>query len=189
MGSATTKKSDLYTPELADTIPDNGRANKGGRPPFYTPELAEEVLRRMAEGQSVLAIGKTADMPSRDVIIKWLTDDTNGFADKYKRAKESMADVYIEQTIGIVDKARVDIEELKDPRLSSATAKIVDAQVRARQWTAARSHPAHWGDKSQVDVSALVSVLAPADIKKPRTSGLGKTQEAQAALPEGNKPE
>lgn len=158
MGAETTKKSSLYSPELAETI-----------------------LRRLAGGESLLAISKDPTMPSRTTMGLWVTNDIDGWASKYKRARRLLADVYVERTIENAEEGLEEIQDLPDPRVASGFGGLKKELNASLRWAASRMHPNAWGDRSQVDVSALVSVLAPEEIKKPRTSGLGVSQAAVSA--------
>jgi hypothetical protein len=67
-----------------------------GRWSTYTPELGEEVCRRMVEGQSLKAIGADPEMPCAETILNWVKD-VPGFEDRYVQARLMMAEVMFDE--------------------------------------------------------------------------------------------
>ena len=75
---------------------------KIGRPPLYTPELAEEICRRIAEGESLRQICSGDDMPGRETVRTWILNDAgadpdkpgSGFSGQYARARVSSAESF-----------------------------------------------------------------------------------------------
>jgi hypothetical protein len=53
--------------------------------PVYTPELAHEICRRLAEGETLKVICREKGMPSASTVRRWVLDDVEGFADLYAR--------------------------------------------------------------------------------------------------------
>lgn len=66
--------------------------NLGGRPPLYKPELADEVIERLASGEHIVDICDDPKMPSHDTVQRWVEADLDGFASRYEKAMESKAD-------------------------------------------------------------------------------------------------
>ena len=154
---------------------------KMGRPSTYDHILAQEMLDRIAQGESVRSICRKKKYPPYPTFARWLTNEgTSDFREQYQRARQLQADYHIEETIDIADQAVEDVKALLDPRHSSAIAKITTDRIRARQWKAARLHPNHWGDKMTMDVTAQVKVLKPDSIKKSKKkAGLGVKQDGK----------
>lgn len=104
-----------------------------GRPPLYTPELGEVVLRRVALGESLRAIERDPAMPSEDCMRGWLVDDLDGFYGKYARARRLQSDAWADRIIEIS-------EEDTEPN---------DRRVRidALKWTVSKMFPERYSDK------------------------------------------
>lgn len=66
----------------------------------YSPALADEILLRLADGQTLREICRRDGMPDERAVRMWALDDRDGFAARYRRAREigytSMADEIIE---------------------------------------------------------------------------------------------
>ena len=77
----------------------------------YSEAVAEEVLDRLANGESLFQICKDAHMPSEKAVRLWVKEDrganaetgAEGFAPKYTRAREMGYDSVAEQVIAITD--------------------------------------------------------------------------------------
>jgi hypothetical protein len=67
-----------------------------GRWSTYTPELGDEVCRRLVEGQSLKAIGGDPEMPCAETILNWVRDIPE-FEDAYIQARQMMADVMFDE--------------------------------------------------------------------------------------------
>jgi hypothetical protein len=59
-----------------------------GRPPCYTPELAERILQERTRSRGLSAICAEPGMPSVNTVKQWVADDIDGFAARYKEAGE-----------------------------------------------------------------------------------------------------
>jgi len=59
------------------------------RPTFYTPELAERILRELRAGRSVQDICRDGGMPCRDTVFEWVRQDREGFAARYRQDRET----------------------------------------------------------------------------------------------------
>ena len=153
-----------------------------GRPSDYNPDIASDMLDRIARGESITQVCNTKNgYPSYTAFNKWVMGGPDDFKERYRCARMEQADAHIEQTIDIADQAIDEIKQLEDPRHSSAIAKITTDRIRARQWKAARLHPTHWGDKAQVDITAQLKIVKPEDIKKGKVAGLGKAEAAKVS--------
>src|SRR5262245_55391125 len=84
---------------------------KRGRPTEYTPGLAAEICRRLAEGETLRAICRDIGMPAESTVRAWAVDDRDGFSAQYTRAREigylGMADEVLE----IADDSAQDVTE------------------------------------------------------------------------------
>jgi transposase-like protein len=56
--------------------------------PVYTAELAQRILRHLCDGRSLRAVCREEGMPSLNTVLKWVRDDHDGFAARYREACE-----------------------------------------------------------------------------------------------------
>lgn len=109
-----------------------------GRPSSYTPEMAEEICNRIAEGKSLRKVCEARDMPDRETVRRWINGETIGeeegkvFAAKYARARVDRAEFHAEEIIEIAD---------TEPDPTKARNRIA-----ARQWYASKLDPKTYGD-------------------------------------------
>lgn len=109
------------------TSPNSGRVS-------YSPELAEKILDRISEGESLRRICADEGMPDRRTVLRWLEADQE-LATKCARARELQAD-------SIFDELR-EIAEDGNPE-DVQRAKL---RVSTLQWMAAKLAPKRYGDK------------------------------------------
>ncbi len=128
----------------------NGKARlTRGSPVPYSEELANRILRRLANGESLRSICQDSDMPDRGTVLGWVKD-LHHFEQPYARAREMQLDAFAMETIDIADNE-------PDP----AKARV---RVAARQWLAERLAPKKYGTRVEhsgaVDGNIHVTFLA-----------------------------
>jgi transposase-like protein len=57
-----------------------------GRQPVHTPELAQHILDQLSSGRSLRAVCRNDGMPALNTVLKWVRDDREGFAARYRQA-------------------------------------------------------------------------------------------------------
>jgi hypothetical protein len=57
-------------------------------PSLYTAEIAEHILRELSAGRSLQDICLEDAMPHRDTVASWIRQDREGFAARYRQARE-----------------------------------------------------------------------------------------------------
>lgn len=134
-----------------------------GRPPIYTEELAAEVLRRLSTGESLRRICRDEEMPHRCTVHEWVTNNVEGFADRYARAKDVGLDEMADELIDISDETETRLisggpEE--EPRLALDPTGVARNKLRVdtRKWYLAKLASKKYGDKQQVDLSGKVTL-------------------------------
>lgn len=119
-------------------------------PLLYSPQLAQQVLDLLAEGKSLRAISEMPGMPSRPTVYMWIDQDTDGFADRYARARDTGLDAVADEVLAIAD-APVPSTE------SGATdsGAVADKRVRfdARRWYLSKLAPKRYGDKVTTELT------------------------------------
>lgn len=129
-----------------------------GRPTAYTQEIADEICRRLASGESLRSICRDDGMPTEACVRGWAIDDREGFSSQYARSKEVQFSAMADELIDIADDARNDWmarpgngtigyelngEHVQRSRLRSDT----------RKWLLSKCLPKVYGDKLSADVS------------------------------------
>lgn len=113
----------------------------------YTPELAAEICRRIALGESLRAICEDDAMPSREAVYNWLRVNA-GFRDQYARAREDQAEHFLDEIIAISDDTSHDTT-VTDNGEQPNTEWISRSRLRvdARKWAMSKLAPKKYGDK------------------------------------------
>jgi len=121
-----------------------------GRPSIFTEEIAAEICRRVALGESVRSICRESEFPSQWTVIAWLGQEKySDFAKNYARAREVQADSTYEE----IQEVEVEVR-----------AGIIDAQVArvlidSKKWRAGRMKPKIYGDKVSLEHTGSIETL------------------------------
>lgn len=67
----------------------DARQQGGPRCLSYTPELADKVLDALREGRTLTDLCGDPDMPDRRTISRWVAIDRDGFAERYRCARDA----------------------------------------------------------------------------------------------------
>ena len=116
---------------------------RNGSQPVYSEELVEEILHRLAHGESLRAICQDAHMPDEKAVRLWVIDRPDTLAPRYARAKEmgidSIADQLLEFGSGDYSgpDGYVDNGAIQQQRLLSDN----------RKWYLSKLAPRKYGDK------------------------------------------
>ena len=116
--------------------------NKGGRPSMRSHELMLEICRRIALGRAVINVCKDEDMPSFDMVWRWVNEDEE-FSERYARAIQQRA-------LAHADEITVISQEVREGRMPPDAARVV---IDAMKWTASRLLPKTYGDKQIVEAN------------------------------------
>ena len=126
--------------------------------PTYSPAIAEEICRRLAEGEGLRAICRDEHMPTESTVRGWYVDDYQGFAAQYARARDIGLDVMAEETIEIADDSGLDVVMTDDgPRPDGEVINRAKLRVDTRKWLLSKLAPKRYGDRLQVDATVAVS--------------------------------
>jgi hypothetical protein len=117
----------------------------------FSQAIADVILERIAEGESLRRICRDDDMPARSTVFKWLADPANAsFVDQYARAREAQAEALFEDILEIADDSSGDVKIVgEDEREVCNTEFVARAKLRvdARKWMAGKLAPKKYGDK------------------------------------------
>jgi len=123
-----------------------------GAPTTYNTRIASIICIRIAEGESLREIVKTAGMPDRSAVYDWLLRHPD-FADQYTRAREEQADTLADEIIAIADESPETVEvrdkegNVLDIKIDSGYVNYQRQRIDARKWTAMKLKPKKYGDK------------------------------------------
>lgn len=123
-----------------------------GRPSEYTPEKADIICARIAEGQSIRTICADEEMPAIETFYRWIRTFPE-FQEQYARAKEDQADAMAEEMLDIADDANNDWMERLNKDDQSIGWQINGEHVQrsrlrldTRKWLASKLKPKKYGD-------------------------------------------
>lgn len=103
------------------------KKRKPGRPSLYTPKLASEILKRTAEGETLLSICRDARMPNRSNVWEWQEKHPE-FRDKLTRAREEQAFAWMDQALDISDESPS--KAYGEPGTGEAGARVMAEKLR-----------------------------------------------------------
>lgn len=120
------------------------------RPTTPTPEIVEEMLLRIREGQSLVGICKDEAMPSVRVAHRWIEADED-LQHKYARAREDQAERNAEQIVALAD-------EVNRPGVTMEEIQVAKLRIDARKWIASKLLAKKYGDRgTEVNVNSTVN--------------------------------
>lgn len=120
-------------------------APKRGRPAIYDVAVMQEVLDRLADGESLRKICRDAHMPSEALVRKRARVPGSWFSAQYALAREIGYE-------GLAD----ELLELSDSKLDDPARSRL--QVDTRKWLLSKCLPKVFGDKLLHDHSGTVTV-------------------------------
>lgn len=131
---------------------------KIGRPSRYTPKIGQAICERLAQGESLNSICRTAGMPSDTRVRQWALDDREGFAAMYDRARTLGYEAIADQLLEISDDARNDWMEQHGKRdagwvANGETALRSRLRVDTRKWLLSKLLPKKFGDKIEQQIT------------------------------------
>lgn len=86
-----------------------------GRPSIRTPEMVDEILKRIAEGETLASICREEGMPGRTAFYEWLAEDRD-LSERFARARDVGFDAIADEALGIADDGTRDYTESPDGR-------------------------------------------------------------------------
>jgi len=140
--------------------------------------ITNEILTRIAKGETLIDICKDRHIPGLDTIYGWRRAHPK-FADEYTQARMAMADTYADKMNTLAAKCRNELSDLTDARLSNAWKETYRMELDALKWTSSKLKPQLYGDKAMVDINSQVKVVAPDAVKKHKQAGTGKKKKAK----------
>jgi hypothetical protein len=118
--------------------PEKPLPGKPGRKTTFREEIADEIVRRMIEGESLTDICRSKGMPPRVTVYAWF-DARPEFYARCARAREALADFLVDEIQGLADTTT---EENVQSR---------KVQISTKQWRAMKLAPRFYSDRAQVE--------------------------------------
>lgn len=124
-----------------------------GRPSRYSREIADEICRRLAQGESLRGICRDAHMPENNTVVNWAMTNKNGFFEQYAQARELQAWTYADEIMDIADDARNDYMERE---VGEGALQVVAnmehiqrsrLRIDTRKWWVSKVLPRTFGDR------------------------------------------
>jgi len=163
-----------------------------GRPPLYNRELADTILFRICEGESLRAITREVDMPNFSTVYKWILDDEDDFTNRYASAREIQAANYAEQALEESESA---LNVAKGaPGTGEAGARVMAKKLHidSLKWIAGKLDSPKWGHKTSTELTgkdggAIKTESAPMELTPELQAELDKIKTVSAGMkrPEG----
>lgn len=125
-------------------------------PAPYTPELADRICERLADGETLRAICRDEGMPDDRTVRRWALDDLHGFGTRYSRAREFGYMRMADEVIELADDSAAD--RFKDgdgnTRPDHAAVQRSRLMVDTRKWLLTKCLPKIFGDRQTHEVEA-----------------------------------
>ena len=124
----------------------------GGHWSLKSPSLVDEIMNRIAKGETLTHICKDENMPNIYQFMRWISTDDELRA-RYYRAKEVQADFFSEEILDIADDSVSDIMMGFDrkgkpiPMVNYENVKRSELRIKARQWLMERVKSGRFNEK------------------------------------------
>ena len=141
-----------------------------GRPTKYTPALAADICRRIAEGERAGKVLQHYGL-NRSTLWEWL-DKHPEFSDQYARAKEQQMAAMEEEILEIADDNSEDEIELEDSNGNPYTRVNHDhinrsrLRVDTRKWLMSKLAPKRYGDRIETEISGKLDLVSQVIVKR-----------------------
>lgn len=145
--------------EEHDTQPPH---KKVGRPSSFSQPVADEILARLANGQTLNAICREAHMPQRATVMRWCqSHEHKEFSQAYRRARELQFEHWADEVIDCADDSSRDFVDRvgKDGEVSRLfdpeNTRRSHLRIESRKWLLGKLKPSQYGDltRSQVELT------------------------------------
>jgi hypothetical protein len=123
-------------------------------PRALTPELKDEVCRRIADGATVREFAAQGGMPGKSTIFAELRRDPE-FADAYAKARELQLESWEDELVAIADDVSRDVMKRPDGGEAFDHEHIARSKLRVntRQWIMSKRLPRRYGDRVAQELS------------------------------------
>lgn len=125
------------------------------RPSKFTQTLADAILDRIADGESLRKICCDPEMPGQTTVYRWLREQDE-FRKHYAHARELQADTLFDETLDIADDATNDwmerhAEDNVGWKENGEAIRRSQLRIDTRKWIAGQLRPKVYGPRVQQD--------------------------------------
>jgi hypothetical protein len=145
---------------------------KGGQQSAYTEALAQEILERMSDGESLNAICQDAHMPHERTVRRWKRDDVRGFAERFEAARDLLLEKWADEVISIADEPAADMAAVQRNR----------NRMDSRKWILSKLKPERYGDRVSLDVTNKMEKVSDDHLEAQLSALLAGKKTEQSAL-------
>lgn len=143
----------------------------GGRPTEYKPEIVDEILERVSNGESLKTICETPGMPKKTAVFRWQQQNEE-FRELLARAREAFADSVFDEVIDLADDSSNDHQEITDKdgnpigrfRVNGDAIARSRLRVETRLKMAAILKPRVYSERIQHDHTHEITLLSNAEL-------------------------
>lgn len=110
---------------------------------IFSTEIADKILERLANGESLRAICRDKGMPAPSTVCTWVKENKE-FAEQYAHARELQSDILFDE-----------IEEIAREAVANGEAADTNARrllIDAHKWRLSKMLPKKYGDKLDLDI-------------------------------------
>ena len=124
-----------------------------GRPTIYTEELAQDICRRISQGDGLRKICRDLKELGTEIAIStitgWHVENKDGFSERYTRACQARALIWAEEIVEISDDGSNDtyMDENGNERVNHEIVARSRLRTDTRKWLLAKVLPKVYGDK------------------------------------------
>ncbi len=131
-----------------------------GKTRLYTPEIAETILERLADGEGLIAICKDEGMPSDGAVRYWVEADTHGFSARYASARARGIERLADEILEISDDGRNDTyrDDEGNVRTDYDVVNRSKLRVDSRKWLLSKLLPKQFGERLDLNHSGEVGI-------------------------------
>jgi hypothetical protein len=134
------------------------RRNRG-RPSRYRQKIADEICRRLADGEGLKEICRTPGMPHESTVRAWALSNYQGFTAQYERARAIQFERWADEILSIADDSRQDtvVRQLPD----GSTERVINHEhinrsrlrIDSRKWLLSKLLPSRFGDRVSAELT------------------------------------
>lgn len=122
-----------------------------GRPSSYTQEVADEICRRISEGESLRQVCRDESMPSTSSVLKWAREIPE-FSEHYAKARDALLEHWAEEITEISDNGSNDWMSANDPenpgyKLNGEHINRSRLRVDTRKWLLSKLAAKKYGER------------------------------------------
>lgn len=117
---------------------------------MYSQEVADAILARLAEGESLRAVCRDDSMPSVGSFLRWVTASPE-LAEQYAHARALCLDAMAEDILDIADNTEMGTKTVsKATGIETTEGDMTEhrrLRIEARKWLMGKLAPKKYGDK------------------------------------------